>query len=133
MEPRSPSETQGLAQDHLLYEIQMVAGLVWRLARHHTLFLTSALDLTPLRMELLDLAGRNADIEALGLHARVLVDFFYGERECKADAIAADFFDHPMVWKRARRKLPQACKGACGYRNGAPVVPTPRSFQSLGL
>jgi len=65
MTQRSPSETQALAWDHLRYEIEMVAGLVWRMSRQHALLVSMADDASALQRELLDVSGRNADIEAL--------------------------------------------------------------------
>ena len=133
MNQRPASETQALAWDHLRYEIEMVAGLVWRISRQHALLIGPLDDLNPLRAELLDLSGRNADIEAFGLHVRLLVDFFYPNRKKPNDADAADFFDDPMVWKRARRKTPPSLKSVKGrvgmemahlsYDRPAPSVP----------
>jgi hypothetical protein len=106
--PRTSSETQALAA-HLLYEVEMVAGLVWRLKRHRALLAVTVVGGAhdPLRRELTDLAGRNADIESLGVHLRVLLDFLYDQRRDPEDAVASDFFGDPLDWKRVRPKLPR--------------------------
>jgi hypothetical protein len=89
----------------------MVAGLVWRFTRLRALFALGWLqDGDPLVRELTDMAGRNADIESFGLHVRALRDFLYAGRDKPGDAIAADFFDDPLDWKRVRRKEPRALR-----------------------
>jgi hypothetical protein len=98
------------AAHHLIYEVEMVAGLVWRLLRHQALFLTWDGDANPLMKEIMDMAGRNADIESFGLHTRILVDFLYDQRGKETDAIARDYVNDPSAWQRARPKKPRDLK-----------------------
>lgn len=104
---KTPAEARIFASDHLLYDIEMVAGLVERLRRHRVLLETTPRSAGALANELFDLAGRNADIEAFGVHARALVDFLYGSPRHE-DAVAADFFDDAAAWRRLRPKKPAA-------------------------
>src|SRR5262245_3587234 len=108
MSAESVRDTRGLAEPHLRYEIEMVAGLVWRMRRQRLLFRISDFEDGPLQDELVDHAGRNADIESFGIHARVLTDFLYRGRGRgqSTDAIASDFFEDPEEWKRLRGKIP---------------------------
>ena len=107
MPNRSKAELMAFADDHLLYEIAMVAGLTKRLRRFLTLLDADPANGDELVGELFDLTGRNADIESLAVHTRVLVEFFYG-REGRARAIAADFFDRESDWAAVRPKRPRS-------------------------
>jgi hypothetical protein len=98
----TPAEAISVADDHLLYEIGMVAGLTQRLTRFAKL-LESNLPLgSPVTEELLHLTGRNADIEAFTVHVRVLLDFLYDDKPRADDAVATDFFDDAGRWKTIR-------------------------------
>ncbi len=96
-------EIRSFADEHLLYEISMVAGLTRRLARFRTLLTSRPPDATRdgLTDELFHLTGRNADIEAFTVHTRVLLDFLYRDRRKQNDAMAADFFSDGS-WPQVR-------------------------------
>jgi hypothetical protein len=67
------AELRKFADEHLLYEIWTTASLAARLERHARLFdggLSVERD-GPIAAELLELPGRNADIESFAMH----VDF----------------------------------------------------------
>lgn len=71
-----------MLSEHLVYEVEMMFFLAERLTR--TAGTVS------------DWSVRNAEVEALALHVRQLIDFFWGtwnRTEDKRDAFAADFFD----------------------------------------
>jgi hypothetical protein len=95
-----PEATRDLAASHLLYEIAMLAEMTARLGRFRQI-LTASTEPEG-ASELLSLAGRNADIESFALHARVLVEFLYGDLRRGRRAIAADFFDDDDIWARVR-------------------------------
>jgi hypothetical protein len=102
MERRTIDETNALT-GHLVYEIEMVSELVNRFVRFR-LHLGSGLSSDDVyQAEVADLSGRNADIDSFAIHARVLVDFFFGGREGE-DAIAADFFNTDADWYAVRPK-----------------------------
>lgn len=48
-----------------------------------------------------DWVARNALLESFTLHARALLDFFYGRRRKKDDALASDFFEED-AWEQSR-------------------------------
>jgi hypothetical protein len=97
----SDDDTRAFADEHLIYEIEMVAGLTRRLSNMRTLLESRSRSSNELADELFDLAGRNADIEAFGLHTRLLLDFFYRDKRIQHDAIAADFFGDDS-WRQIR-------------------------------
>ena len=80
----------------------MMAGLVERIARFDGL-LGAKLPDNPFVRELLDMAGRNADIESFALHARALWQFLFA-RSPREDDVAArfDFFDDDDAWHAAK-------------------------------
>jgi hypothetical protein len=94
---------RAFADEHLLYEIAMVAGLARRLSRFKTLLDSEDMARDgALAEELFEIAGRNADIEAFTVHARVLLEFFYRDQRRKNVAIAADFFSDDDTWRGVR-------------------------------
>ncbi len=85
----SQAELPSWALEHLLYEFGMLRETAQKLGnRHHS-------D---------DGIVENALLESFTVHARTLLDFFYGERRKPDDALAADFFDG-NIWERSRPKL----------------------------
>jgi hypothetical protein len=93
---------------HLVYEIEMVAGLVGRFHRFEALLpLLDEATATPAELEVLDVVGRNADIEAFATHARALVDFLYAKKKSKGDCVAADFFERPTAWGEMKPNKPR--------------------------
>lgn len=101
--PRGASETRDYAKRHLVYEIQMVSGLVDRFERFVTLLPTlRARTAAPAELEVIDLVGRNADIESFAIHARALIDFLYGKKVTTKDCVARDFFTEPSAWPTIR-------------------------------
>jgi hypothetical protein len=104
---KSTPATQKYAERHLIYEIQMVSGLV---ARFHTFReLLPTLDpntANQAEREVLDVVGRNADIEAFATHARVLIDFLY-DRKSRNTCVAADFFARRTAWGEIKPKKPK--------------------------
>jgi hypothetical protein len=101
--PRDASETRDYAKHHLVYEIQMVSGLVDRFERLATLLPTlRASTAAPAELEVIDLVGRNADIESFAIHSRALIDFLYGKKVTKKDCVARDFFMEPSAWPTIR-------------------------------
>jgi len=100
--PRTASELRTFADDHLLYEIDMAAALTARLRRYRAHLADGVAIVGDDHRELLDLAGRNADIEALAMHVRVLVAFFYGARQADS-ATANDYFEGRNGWSSGPR------------------------------
>ena len=84
----------------VLYEVEMMAGLVERLGRFSHLLATDLPD-DELSHELLDVAGRNADIEAFAVHARLVWCFLFGPHDRADDIVARDFFDSDADWVAA--------------------------------
>lgn len=74
------------AIEHLIYEFGMLRETAEKLGpgHHHD-----------------DPIVRNALLESFTLHVRTLLDFFYGERRKRDDALASDFFDGD-IWERSR-------------------------------
>jgi len=61
-----------------------------------------------------DLRGwtvRMALLEALVVHARVLINFLYPQSIRADDIIAEDFFDDPRQWEKIRPRLPDRLEG----------------------
>lgn len=83
---RTETERNAIA-DHLTYELAML----WRAPR--------AIESAP------DVTLRNCAIEALALHARNLIDFFYTDPQ-KDDVAAAHFFSDPNSWPLKRPTCP---------------------------
>jgi hypothetical protein len=97
------------ADEHLLYEIWMTSTLTARMSRHPDRFdggLSAAEG--PLARELLELTGRNADIESFALHVRNLVKFLYAKRPKQGDVVAASYFDVRNDWFDVRPDLPKS-------------------------
>jgi hypothetical protein len=46
--------------------------------------------------------AHNANLESFLVHVRILTDFFYSNRQEEDDAIAEDFLEDPICWKKAR-------------------------------
>jgi len=98
---RTNAELMAWANDHLLYEISMVAGHVARFIRLRDLLAANPGD--PYAKEVHDWVGRNADIESFALHMRTLIDFFFAG----GAPTAAGFFEVESDWPsrlRPRRK-----------------------------
>src|SRR5712675_2621976 len=90
---RGDSDLQG-ASGHLQYEVWMFMELAGTLATSHDI----------------PLVPRNALVEALTIHARVLLSVFYPSSPKPDDVLAADYFDDPVAWARARPALTPALK-----------------------
>jgi hypothetical protein len=86
--PPSPGELRAFTEEHLLYEVGMLADLTKRLqevwAHDHA---AGKCDL-----EWLDLQTRNALVEAFAMHARGLLDFFYATPPVREDDALAQHF-----------------------------------------
>jgi hypothetical protein len=108
---RSVLELRDYADEHLLYEIWMSATLTTRMRRHAARFHAglSASD-DPLAHELLDLTGRNADIESFALHVRNLLFFLYGKKAKQGDVVAASYFEDREDWSRNRPDRPKSLR-----------------------
>jgi hypothetical protein len=103
----SDTELREYADEHLWYEIWMTATLTARMSRHGVLFNKglSAAD-GPFAEELLELTGRNADIESFVMHVRSLIEFLY-----KPSGVgAADYFDNKNEWFSSRPNRPKSLK-----------------------
>jgi hypothetical protein len=48
---------------------------------------------------------RNALVESLTVHARVLLNVFYPSGSKADDVLASDYFDDPLTWRRKRPPL----------------------------
>jgi len=97
------------ADHHLYYEIWMASALTERMKRHAALFDGG---LSPsdgaLAEELLELPGRNADIESFAMHVRNLVWFLYPKKRKLRDVVAADYFDEVHDWTGIRPVRPDS-------------------------
>jgi hypothetical protein len=102
-------ELRDYADEHLLYEIWMTATLTARMRRHAARFHAglSASD-DPLAQELLELTGRNADIESFALHVRNLMFFLYAKKAKQGDVVAASYFEDRNDWSRNRPDRPKS-------------------------
>ena len=91
----SPKQNRSIAEvlqvsDHLYYEIWML----YQTAAY--LFINTAqIAVTPVC---------NALIESFVIHARNLLDVFYGVAPFDGDVVAEDFFDNKEKWKKIRPK-----------------------------
>jgi hypothetical protein len=95
---RTTEELREFADEHLRYEIEMTAGLTARMARHRVFFDAGlSPDDGPLALDVLDLAGRNADLEAWATHMSTVFNFLCCKRE-HGDVVAYDFFDRHHDW-----------------------------------
>jgi hypothetical protein len=83
--------------EHILYEARMLIGLADELASHRLANLVQG------EMPVV----KNACLESFGIHARVILNFLYDRKEKDDGIIAADYFDDPLTWKRARPKRSQ--------------------------
>jgi hypothetical protein len=83
--------------EHLLYEIEMVAGLTARMLRHVDWFDNRGLTENDgeYAQDVLDMSGRNADIEAFVMHASNVWNVLRGKRE-RAGVVADDFLEEPQ-------------------------------------
>jgi len=95
-EPSSPTaEDLWLLSEHIYYEVQMTFELA-------VITLATYQFIHPLT--------RNAQVEALPMHVRQLVDFFWKERSSNPkyarDAFAADYFA-PGTWSKLRPERPE--------------------------
>jgi hypothetical protein len=54
----------------------------------------------------------NLLVEALAIHARILIDFFYGIRVRENDIIAQDFMKKNTIWKEMRPNKTEFLKDA---------------------
>jgi hypothetical protein len=112
--PPDERRTREYAERHLVYEIQMVEGLVARFKRFDELL--SSLDKTSNEAavrEVFDLVGRNSDIESFAIHCRALIDFLYDKKKPRT-YVAKDFFEDSGTWSAKRpaktdrlRSIPQ--------------------------
>jgi len=103
------TELREYAHEHLFYEIWMTATLTARMRRHAALFDEglSASD-GPLAEELLELTGRNADIESFATHVRNLFFFLYGKKAKPSDVVAANYFEDRNDWFSVRPVRPKS-------------------------
>lgn len=62
----------------------------------------------PLAQELLELTGRNADIESFALHVRNLLWFLYPTKPKQGDVVAASYFDDRNDWFSIRPDRPKS-------------------------
>jgi len=107
---RPSADETNRVSDRLLYEVEMMAGLADRIARTRTL-LEVRWPNDDLSRQLHDLAGRNADIESFGIHARVLWCFLFADRRLPTDVVARDFFDSDPLWRDVDLASPPALDG----------------------
>lgn len=106
---RTPDDLREYADEHLWYEIQMTADLTARLARHARLF-EAGLDPSTdgnLASELLEPAGRNADIESWVTHVSNVFNFLLCNRK-HADVVAYEFFDRHHDWTELLPRRPDS-------------------------
>jgi hypothetical protein len=132
---RTPDETRKYARDHLVYEVEMLDALVKRFDRFKALLPKIAPDTSdPAEREVLDMAGRNADIESFGVHARNLYDFLYDSN--RGTVTACDYFTRRNDWSsRHRPEKPKALEklterinieiAHLGSKRRFPAVPWP--------
>jgi hypothetical protein len=97
---RDAEETRRFARNHLLYEVEMVVGLVRRFGRFRVLLGTPG-DNSVAEREVRDIVGRNADIEAFAVHCRLLIEFLYYTPKKKNDCRATDFMASSDDWTRS--------------------------------
>jgi hypothetical protein len=101
------NELYRFADEHLFYEIEMVHGLTQRMLRHRELFKRGLKpDDHELAPDVLDMPGRNADIEAFVVHAANVWNFL----RCNGkggDVNAHDYFDRQSDWK-GKSERPQS-------------------------
>ncbi len=103
-------DLRAFAEEHLWYEIKSAADLTARLARHAKLFDAGLSEADgPLAVELLEPAGRNADIEAWAMHMAILVNFLYGGRK-HSDVPAFAYFDQHHDWTGVRPSRPDSLR-----------------------
>lgn len=125
---RSVAELRDFADKHLWYEILMTGSLAARMKRHAVLFdngLSS--DDGRLADEVLEMPGRNADIESFAIHARNLWAFLYLKKPQGGDVVAANYFDEKEEWFRVRGPRDMKSLGRINSR-----VPVEIGHLSLG-
>ena len=107
---KPPADEARRVGNRVLYELEMMAGLVERMDRFDEL-LRAELPDNELVRDLLDAAGRNADIESFALHARAMWAFLFGPKRRPDDVIARDFFETDGDWRGARLAKPVELDG----------------------
>jgi hypothetical protein len=125
---RSVAELRDFADKHLWYEILMTGSLAARMKRHAVLFdngLSS--DDGRLADEVLEMPGRNADIESFAIHARNLWAFLYLKKPQGGDVVAANYFDDRDEWFKVRGPRDKKSLGRINSR-----VPVEIGHISLG-
>lgn len=129
--PHTADELREYADEHVLYEIWMTADLTARMSRHAEMFRQGVSESDGrFASELLDLAGRNADIESWATHVRNLLKFLYMKRPTQADVVAAEYFEKVHDWTGIRPDRPDSL-GRVNAR--VPVEIGHLSFGRLGL
>src|SRR5262245_21931485 len=96
------AELRAYADEHLQYEIWMASALTARLRRQAVIFSRGLSSREPLAEEVLDLAGRNADIESWATHVRGLLKFLYQKKPKQSDVVAAEYFVRVSDWTGVR-------------------------------
>jgi hypothetical protein len=97
----SDDRLREFAEEHLDYEVAMIAGLVEHFRKIGAAIAASGHG----EPDVPDLVTRNAHVESFAIHARTLLEFFYRKEpdpRFPDDAFAGDFFDDPDEWKRLR-------------------------------
>ncbi|MCZ6691094.1 MAG: hypothetical protein O7H41_16015 [Planctomycetota bacterium] len=89
---RSDAELVQTSENHLKYEVDMLAALTEAIPK-----------LGPEEDESFTSWGiRHALLESFAVHARTLLGFLYSSSPWEDDVIAEDFFDDPETWRKAR-------------------------------
>ena len=89
---RSDAELVQTSENHLKYEVDMLAALTEAIPK-----------LGPEEDESFTTWGiRHALLESFAVHARTLLGFLYSSSPWEDDVIAEDFFDDPETWRKAR-------------------------------
>jgi hypothetical protein len=102
-------ELRTYADEHLFYEVWMAAALAERMSRQAALFDAGLAERHgPLAKELLDLAGRNADIESFATHVRNLLAFLYPNKPKAGDVTALEYFANSSDWQAVRPSRPKS-------------------------
>ncbi len=85
----------------------MMAGITQRLTTFKDLLTADLPGDDEATRTLLDITGRNADIESFGMHARQLVEFLYSDGK-NGNAVAGDLFSNKDGWDACRPTMPAA-------------------------
>lgn len=93
---QTEKEMRAFAEEHLVYEIQMLFGSARELANNeHPQQLVNAL------------------LESFTIHLRALIDFLWEPPKVKRDdVLASDFFAKPGHWLQIRGELPEVLQPA---------------------